>query len=634
MKVGFLVLILCVISFFVGRGTSFMGSALSTNTLLHDNPMMKSKDKKLSKLDNGALVSKETFDYWKLPQESSKRGSYDKLTTLNLGRGLYTIGSDSIVNSHFIIGNDGVIVYDTADNEHDASIFYKELRKVTKYPVRAIIYSHEHYSLGARYFVEEEKRRGNRNIKIIGHPNTNKVMAMTGGVEALHSEVSGVLMARTVEQFNLYLPDKGDDARFKNTVIPNNDGFVPVNTPVRNGQRLTIAGVDMTFYTKDIGTDTSNQVLVHIPSKKAVLNNIMWGWFPNIYSLRGGKYRNPEDWKRSVEFIKKLKPEILMSTHSTSLRGREKIAQRLQSYQDGLSFVLDQTLKGISLGMGPDELRYFVKIPDYLKSEPTLIENYGTISSMPPRIYTAIFGHFDRDATNLYKLHPDDEAKRIVLAMGGETRVKSLADYAYRDGDYQWSCQLANYLVRINNSNDNNQIKANCLKQIGYRSLATTARSWALSQARKAEGKVAIIKNAPATFVQVRNNASAFVNNYRIRINPGRSQGTDKFIAVNLGYDEKYGLHIRNAVVDFVTDRKIIEKMKDIEVHMNKDTFTKIYNNLGTIDDFIVSADIGIEKGTREEVIEAFSNFDIIYDWENDPALNVLKERTLASEEE
>ncbi|MGI4991578.1 alkyl sulfatase dimerization domain-containing protein [Halobacteriovorax sp. GFR7] len=634
MKVGFLVIILCAISFFVGRGTSFMGSALSVNTLIHDNPMMKAKEKKLSKLDNGALVDSETMNYWNLPQESEKRGSYDKLTTINLGRGLYTVGSDSIVNLHFIIGKDGVIVYDTGDNEHDANVFYNEIRKVTKLPIKAIVYSHEHYTFGAKVFVDEEKRRGNRNIKIIGHPNTNNVMAVSGGVEALHPEVGGVLMARSVEQFNLYLPDKGEDARFKNTIIPDNKGFIPVNTPVKNGQKLTIAGVGMTFYTKDVGTDTSNQVLVHIPSKKAVLNNIVWGWFPNIYSLRGGRYRNPEEWKRSVEFIKNLKPEVLMSTHSTSIKGRDRVAQRLQNYQDGLAFVLDQTLKGISLGMGPDELRYFVTIPDYLKKEPTLIENYGPISSMPPRIYNAIFGQFNRDATTLYRLHPDDEAKRIVLAMGGEARVKSLADYAYRDGDYQWSCQLASYLVRVNKSSDNNQIKANCLKQIGYRSLATTARSWALSQARAAEEKVAIIKNAPATFSQVRSNASAFVNNYRIRINPGRAQGTDKFIAINLGYGEQYGLHIRNAVVDFVSDKRKIDKMKDLEVHMNKDTFTKLYNNLGTVDDFIASADIGIVKGTKEEIVEAFSNFDIIYDWENDPALKTVKERTLASEEE
>lgn len=634
MKVGILVFALCFISFFMGRGSSFLGSSISENVLIHENPMMNQGKDQLQKLENGALVSQPTKDYWDLPQDSEKRGSYDKLTTINLGNGLYTIGSESIVNSHFIIGRGGVIVYDTGDNGEDAKIFYEAMRKVTNLPVRAIIYSHEHYTLGAKHMVDEERKRGNRQIKIIGHPNTNQVMSSSGGLEAAYPEVSGVLMARTVEQFNLYLPDEGADARFKNTVIPSTGGFVPVNTPVSDRQRLTIAGVSMVFYTKDVGTDTSNQVLVHIPSKKAVLNNIMWGWLPNIYSLRGGRYRSPEGWRRSVELIKKLNPEVLMSTHSTSLKGRDKIAKRLKNYQDGLTFILDQTLKGISLGLNQDELRYFVKFPKYLKEEATLVENYGPLSTMPPRIYNNIFGQFNRDATTIYKLHPDDEAKRIVLAMGGESRVRSLANIAQENGDFQWSCQLASYLVRINKSKDNKRIKSKCLKQIGYRSLATTARSWALTQALEAEGKTAIIKNVPATFEQVRGNAQNYVNSYRIRINPERSKDTNTFIAFNLGYGEKYGLNIRGAVVDFESDRQKIDKLKDIEVHMNKDTFTKLYNNLGTVEEFIASSEVAIEKGTKEEVVTAFSKFDMIYDWDNDPALNTLKERTLASEEE
>ncbi len=73
---------------------------------------------------------------------------------------------------------------------------------------------------GATVFVDEEAKRGNKNIKIIGHPKTNEAMSRTGGLAAAHPEVTSVLMARMVEQFNLYLPDEGLDSRFKNTIIP------------------------------------------------------------------------------------------------------------------------------------------------------------------------------------------------------------------------------------------------------------------------------------------------------------------------------------------------------------------------------------------------------------------------------
>lgn len=42
-------------------------------------------------------------------------------------------------------------------------------------------------------------------------------------------------------------------------------------------------------------------------AKKAVLNNVVWGWFPNIYSARGGRYRNPNDWMGALNKIKRTK---------------------------------------------------------------------------------------------------------------------------------------------------------------------------------------------------------------------------------------------------------------------------------------------------------------------------------------
>ena len=119
---------------------------------------------------------------------------------------MWTLGSSSIVNVHAVEGPGGLFVYDTGDNLEEGAHFYQLLRSATNAPIRAIIYSHEHYVTGAKIFVEEEAKRGNTDIKIIGHPNTNFSMATTAGVAAAHPEVASVLAARSVEQFNLALP--------------------------------------------------------------------------------------------------------------------------------------------------------------------------------------------------------------------------------------------------------------------------------------------------------------------------------------------------------------------------------------------------------------------------------------------
>jgi|GEM_PF-306236 len=597
----------------------------------YPSPYMGAKSTPLFELDNGAKVAQPTMDYWSLPEDSPARVSYDKDIVVEVANGVWTFGTHSIVNSHAVLGPEGLIVYDTGDNLDDGEKFYRMLRSVSDAPIRAIIYSHEHYVNGAKVFVDHETERGNTDIKIIAHSNLNDSVAKTGGVAAAHPEVSSVLYARSAQQFNLYLPDEGPDSRYKNTIVPAAGGFVPANTPITHGQTMKIAGLDVVFYTDEIGTDTTNQVLVWIPSRKLVMNNVLWGWFPNIYSPRGGRYRDPNGWIYALDFIRGLKPDILLSTHSTSLTGTEKIEARLQNYRDGLAYVLDQTLKGILMGQGPDELRYSVQLPERLAKAPILVQNYGEVAAMPPRIYTAIFGQFNSNRTEtLNKLHPTEEAGRMVHAMGGQASTQEKARSAYQDGDYLWSAQIAGYLVLDDNTPENRQIKADALRQMAYRATSTNARSWYLSEALSLEGKTAILSVTPGDLASVTANLADYVNYYRIRVNPERSASTNQLLALDFGNGQRFGLRIRESLVDFIPNLSGEIAKPDLEIALDAETWTTIYNNLATIDELIAKNAIKVVKGNSGSVSAWFAMFDPVYDWENNPALRALKAQMTA----
>ncbi|WP_138440487.1 alkyl sulfatase dimerization domain-containing protein [Marinobacter alexandrii] len=598
-----------------GLPTQSVASELTKNARYND-----AADAPLATLNNGAKVGQDTLEYWQLPSDSPQRASYDELELIEVADKVWTVGSESIVNSHAIEGPEGLIVYDTGDNMKDARHFYEKFRSVSNAPIKAIIYSHEHYVYGARYFVEQEAKRGNTDIKIIGHPNTNESIAK-GGVTAFHPEVSSTLLARSMEQFNLYLPDEGPDAAFKNTIIPGFDGFVPVNTTVEHGERMTVAGLDLVFYSKGIATDTNYQVLVHVPEKDLVMNNVVWGWFPNIYSVRGGNYRNPQHWEGAIEFIESLEPEILLSSHSTSLANPELIAQRLQNYKDGLSFVLDQTLKGILLGLEPDELSYFVQLPEHLKNAPVLVENYGEIATMPPRIFAAIFGSFDGDAAFLNKLHPDTEAQRMLSAMGGEQATYDKAKNAYNQGDYLWSCQLASYLVRAKATQQNRQLKADCLRAMGQRALSTNSRSWYLSQARDLEGKTHVADTTPAAPQAIAGSPGLYVDYYRVRINPNRSSDTEALLALKIG-DQTFGLDIRRGVANYRSPEKMADASPDATLTMAPETWALLFNNLAAPATLAEQGKLSVAG----DGLELLGLFDPIYDWQNDPSLKTVTE--------
>jgi alkyl sulfatase BDS1-like metallo-beta-lactamase superfamily hydrolase len=592
---------------------------------------MDAKDTPLVEIDKGAMVGEDTAAYWNLPADSPQRVSYDSDVVIEVADGVWTIGSPSIVNSHAVEGPDGLIVYDTGDNLEDGATFYRLLRTATDAPIRAIVYSHEHYANGTKVFVDEEASRGNTDIMIIGHPGTNDSVARTGGVAAAHPEVSSVLVARSIEQFNFYLPDEGPDSRFKNTIVPGPGGFVPVNTPVTDGQEMNIAGLDVVFYTEGIGTDTGNQTLVWFPARRIAMNNVIWGWFPNIYSARGGRYRDPEGWMAAIDVVRELKPEILLSTHSTSLTGNAAIEQRLQDYHDGLAFVLDQTLKGILQGQGPDELRYSVQLPKRLKEAPILVQSYGEVSIMPPRIYTAIFGQFDRDAAHLIKLHPTEEAERMVQAMGGAEATYEKAAAAYAEGDYLWACQLADYLVRAADTPENRQLAADCLRQVAYRATSTNTRSWYLSDALALEGKTVILTSVPAIPAAVDSNLGDYVDYYRVRVNADRSADTDKLLALQFDDGRAYGLHVRRSLVDFVPDLSGAARAPDVAVSLTPETWTLVFNNLADPAALIDAGEISVTQGDAADAKALFAMFDPVYDWQNDPALKALGEKLQAA---
>lgn len=589
----------------------------------YDSPYMNAADTPLTALENGALVCPETLSYWELDENDPKRASYDRDAVIEVAEGVWTLASPSIANSHVIQAPEGLIVYDTGDNLKEGAHFYKMIRSVSDLPIRAIIYSHEHYVAGAKSIVDSEAARGNKDIMIIGHPNTNTEMARTGGVSAVHPEVANVLFARSIEQFNFYLPDEGPDARFKNTIIPGEVGdFVAVNTPVEDGQTLNIAGLEVTFFTESIATDTNNQVLAWIPSRGISMDNITWGWFPNIYSARGGRYRNPQGWIAAIDKIRELAPKVLLGVHCSSLNDPDAIQERLLAYRDGLSFVLDQSLKGMLLGEGPDELAYSVRLPKHLAESPILVQNYGEVSVMAPRIFTAIFGQFDRNAVTMNKLHPQEEAERMVAAMGGADAVAKLVETAHKEGNYLWAAQLGDYLVKTDPASKKfRNLKAAALRQMAYRAVSTNTRSWYLTQALALEGKTAIVKTLPAFSSAVSVNLRDYVDFYRVRINPEAAAQTDKVIQLVFDPETAYLLHIRHSVVQFVETPKDYDRTPDVTIAVTPEVWTEVFNNTKDPADLIDQDKLRVTDGDPQMAKDLFAMFDPIFDWTTDPAL-------------
>ena len=559
-------------------------------------------DVKLTEAPNGAVVREDVLAIG--PQIAYTEPTIDKVAD-----GVWCIGGYSLANATVIEGDDGLIVYDTGDTREEAEHIRKAIKTISDKPIKVIIYSHSHYAMGAGALVDDPK-----DVLIIGHPKVNETVdsaLKSGGISSAIPEVGPILTARTMSHFGLLLPEKGPDAGVSAKLEMGKPiAFLPATKTVEDGEELEVLGVKLQFFTKYISDDYD--LTVWVPEKKAVLNNFLWPGTPNFYSLRGVVYRSPLDWRDGLKVIRDLQPEILLNTHARAILGKEKVMETLTLYMDMITFTYDQTLRGIMLGMGPDELRHFVNIPSYFNELPENFQIYGESVHFPEAIYQYVIGWFDWDSTKLFKVAPKDSAMRTVELMGGKKKVLQATRTALDKKEFAWAAQLIQNLYLLDmNDKEVRQLKADILRQLGYRTTGSIARGFLLSEALALEGKIKsplvvlpspeIIAGAPTTFVDY----------YRIYIDPDKSKDTDKVIEFVFTdqKDQSVALHIRRGVVEFIPEPSSYLKKADFVLKLDGKIWAELYLNSITLSEAISSGKVKVE-GDQKELAVIFDMFD------------------------
>ena len=555
----------------------------------------------LVKAPNGAIANKKLLD---------RVGDFNWLepTIENPAPGIWVFGGYGLAPMSIIEAGDGLIAFDTGDTRHDGELMLQAIRTVSKKPIKVIIYGHSHTVAGAGVLAE-----GNKDIMVIGHPNLNEVVEQnlgSGGAPSFYPEVGPYLTARALTQFNAYMPSEGPDAYVLPTNLTKIDlAFLPVNRPVQDGEEMTIMGIKFQFFTK-YGSDDKVHTTVWLPERKILFTTLLWSAPPQLYSLRGDVFRDPREWIAGLRFNRDLNPDVLVSAACKPIVGAKKVHDTLEQYLDGASFVLDQSLRGILGGLGPDDLRAFVKFPKYLDDAPINLQSYGEISTYPPAIYYKTVGWYDNDAANLKSLAPVDEARRLVPLMGGREKVLAAAQEALDRKEYAWAAKLANQLYLIDNQDkDARQLKADALRQMAYVSTGANDRAHLMSQALALEGKVNIARLIPPAPEAVIASPTTFVDYFRVRLDPQKSDTTNKFMRFEFADGSKAGLHIRRAVAEFVADPDSYQREPDLTLAMTGEAWVKLYLSQAVPEDLIKNGEIKV-KGDAAEAARLINLFD------------------------
>ncbi len=547
---------------------------------------------------------------------------------LKIGKRSYLAYGWALTSPMMVEGDDGLIIIDPPESVEVGEECLAAFRRVTDKPVRAIVYTHNHFDhiAGVRAFTTAEEVASGK-VEIYAHDT------LLQGVINWASTVGPIEGRRTSYTAALFLP-KGPDGSVHDALGPDAQvgtiTFIPPTVTFADTLDVEVAGVKM--HLKYVPSETDDEIVAWFPDEK-LLNSaeVMQGEnFPNLHTIRGTKFRDPVQWYKGIDVLREFPAEYLVPTHGRPIVGHANIQNMLTAYRDAIQYTHDQTIRYMNQGYTPDQLVEMVALPAHLAEHPWLGEYYGTVKHAVRQIYVGYLGWFQADPWALDPLPYTERARRYVELMGGRSAVVKAARKAIDDGEYTWAAEILTNVIRV----DNSDMAARRLKAEAYRKFAYTLtninwRNWSLTAAAELEGQVDLSGGFAFTSADV---IQAFPTENLLemmttRIDPAKS--IDVNLTMGFKFEdthERYALEIRRGVVqlhlklpekvDFVmvARRELFNRMLVGDIPITGEMATAIEGGdpapMVAIMAAIDSGDIRIEGGTKRDVQQFFSYFD------------------------
>lgn len=387
-------------------------------------------------------------------------------------------------NVCMIIGKNALIIVDTTDSTEAAAAILQEFRKITDLPIGAIIYTHGHrdHISGATVFAED------------GHPKIFASSRFEGHLQqAKHrNRPTRLLRQRSEAQFGEGLsPQDCPNIGIGPFVRPRGglgEGYLPPTELIEGCQTVTVCGISLEFITAP--GETEDQVAIWWPLKKILFcADNYYKSFPNLYAIRGTRFRDFDLWADTLDRLLQFEANILLPGHTRPLMGTRIIRETLTDYRDAIRFVVREAIKAMDLGQTPDQFARNIRLPSDLCSKPYLQEFYGTLEWSAKAYYSGIIGWFDGNPTNLFPLQKGEKARKLIALLGGTKPLLVALKAAIQRQDFQWALELADLIIDGGNDEANKAIefKITALRALADRQRNATARNWYLVCAKRLE---------------------------------------------------------------------------------------------------------------------------------------------------
>ncbi len=480
-----------------------------------------------------------------------------------MGRGVYMPVKDKvyvavgygITSTTMVVGDDGVIIIDPGENDKFAAEVMAEFRKITDKPIKAVVYTHRHpdhpFGIKGLGVTDEDVESG--KVKIFAHDTFEEYLANDASV------VGPILSMRTALASTL-LP-VGPEGRVHQALGPTFDvGPVSLIEPTDTFDEeleVTVAGVRMVLF--HAYGDAEDEIAVWFPDLKHLHGSetIQGETFPNMYTLRGTKYRDPVEWYKGVDNLLKYgkTAESYSGSHMRPWIGNEFIVDRITNYRDAIQYVHDQSVRLMNRGFTREELADAIKLPPHLADDPWLGQYYGSVPHSTRNVYGGYLGWYQADPTELATPGFKEKAELYVKALGGRDAILEKAREAIDNKDYGWAMEILTHPIRIDhNDMDARKLKAEAMRKWAYLQPNIYWRGLALGGALELEDKLdySQIWNFSAPDIIKALPVNSVIESMRVKLDPEKAGDAESIVGfkfTDIGEDN--ALEIRKGVAVF-----------------------------------------------------------------------------------
>lgn len=177
------------------------------------------------------------------------------------------------------------------------------------------------------------------------------------------------------------------------------------------------------------GGEATDCLTVWMPNEKiAFVGNVFGPVFmsmPFLNTLRGDKPRLVRSYLRSLEIIRDLNAEILITGHGAPIVGADKVRADLDRMHAAVSWVRDYTLAGMNAGKDIHSLMREIEVPDDIRID----EYHGKSSWAVRSIWHEYSGWFFYDSTtSLYGVPRSSIDNDLAELAGGADKLAQRAE--------------------------------------------------------------------------------------------------------------------------------------------------------------------------------------------------------------